>query len=125
MHISIVEDNLSMRIMVETALKLHGHNVETYANSSSFFSALQDVQRIPPYDVVIVDLYLEHQLGTDVVEELRITQPQEILTILMSAAGESVFAPIRKRYPHLQIIQKPFKIKALVSLINGATPACD
>jgi DNA-binding response OmpR family regulator len=120
MHISVVDDNPALLGMVAMALKLQGHIVETYANSPSFFSALQNTNRTPPYDLVIVDLYLEQQLGTDVVEELRTNQPQVIPTILMSAAEENVFAPIRKRYPNLEILRKPFKIQALVSSINRA-----
>ncbi|HTK11152.1 MAG TPA: response regulator [Ktedonobacteraceae bacterium] len=121
MHISVIEDNAGVRTMVETALKLHGHVVETYANSPSFFLALQAAERTPPYDLVIVDLFLEQQLGTDIVEALSTKQPQVIPTILISAAEENVVAPIRKCYPDLPILRKPFKIQALVSLINKAT----
>ena len=121
MHISVVEDNPAVLAMVETALVLQGYMVETYSNSPSFLSALQKAERTPPYDVVIVDLFLERQSGTDIVEALRVAQPRVIPAILISAAAESTLAPIRKRYPNVPILQKPFKIQALVSLINEVT----
>jgi len=39
----------------------------------------------------------------------------------MSAAEESTLGPIRKRYPNLPILQKPFKMQALVPLVNEVT----
>ncbi|MFL5654147.1 MAG: response regulator [Ktedonobacteraceae bacterium] len=121
MYISVVEDNPEVLAMVKTALTLRGHIVDTYSNSSSFLSTLQKAERTPPYDLVIVDLFLGRQSGIDVVEALRIAQPQTIPAILISAAEESTLAPIRKRYPNLPILQKPFKIHALASLIDEVT----
>ena len=121
MHISVVEDNPAVLVMVETALALQGYMVETYSNSPSFLSALQKAERTSSCDVVIVDLFLERQSGTDIVEALRVAQPRVIPAILISAAAESTLAPIRKRYPNVPILQKPFKIRALVSLINEVT----
>ncbi len=125
MYISVVEDTPEVLAMVETALALRGHIVETYSNSPSFLSALQKAERTPPYDLVIVDLFLERQSGTAVVEALRVAQPRVMPAILMSAAEESTLAPIRKRYPNLPILQKPFKMQALVSLINEVTSSVE
>ncbi len=121
MHIGVVEDNPPLRAMVETALMLHGHIVETYRNVPSFLSAFQKAERTPPYDLVIIDLFLDRQSGTDIVEALRVARPRVIPSILLSAAAESTFAPLRKRYPHVPILQKPFKVQELVSLINEIT----
>ena len=118
MHIGVVEDNPPLRAMVEAALMLNGHIVESFRNAPSFLSAFQEVERTPPYDLVIVDLFLERQSGTDIVEALRVAHPREIPSILISAAAESTLAPLRKRYPHVPILQKPFKMQELVSLIN-------
>ncbi len=84
--------------MVETALMLHGHVVETYRNVPSFLSAFQKAERTPPYDLVIIDLFLDQQSGTDIVEALRVARPRMIPSILLSAAAESTLAPLRKRY---------------------------
>jgi len=121
MYISVVEDNSEVLAMVKTALTLRGHIVETYSDSPSFLSTLQKAERTPPYDLVIVDLFLGRQSGIDVVEALRVVQPQTIPAILISAAEESTLTPIRKRYPNLPILQKPFKIHTLASLIDEAT----
>lgn len=121
MHIGVVEDDPPLRAMVEAALKLHGHIVETYRNAPSFLSAFQRAERTPPYDLVIIDLFLDRQSGTDVVEALQVAHPRAIPAILISAAAESTLAPLRKRYPHVPILQKPFKLQELVSLINKIT----
>ena len=121
MHIGVVEDNPPLRAMVETALKLHGHIVETYRDVPSFLSAFQRAECTPPYDLVIIDLFLDRQSGTDIVEALRGAPPRAVPVILISAAAESTLAPLRKRYPHVPILQKPFKMQELVSLINEIT----
>lgn len=125
MRISVVEDSPAILAMIETILALHGHIVETYNNALSFLSALQKAGHGRPYDLVIVDLCLGRQSGTVVIEALQAIQPHAIPTILISAAGEGVLAPVRKRYPYLPILQKPFKMQALVSLIDGATPSVE
>ena len=128
MLISVVEDNPAVLSLIETALALHGHSVETYSNLTSFLSALQKSKRIPPYDLVLVDLFLENQSGIDLIEALRVQSrqaprphPQMIPTILISAAEENVLGPIRQRYPHLPILRKPFKMQELISLIDKVT----
>jgi DNA-binding response OmpR family regulator len=121
MHISIVEDNPSVLAMLETALVLCGHKVEPFSDTSSFLWSLQRTAYIPPYDLVIVDLFLDQLSGTDIVDALRITQPQSIPAILISASEESTLAPIRRRYPDLPILQKPFKIQELMALISKIT----
>lgn len=123
MYISVVEDNQALLAMLKTALVLKGHIVDTYNNASSFLWVLRKAERIPPYDVVIVDLFIGQQSGTDIVEALQVVQPQLIPAILISASEESTLSPIRKRYPNVPILQKPFKMQALGSLIDEITPS--
>jgi len=118
MHIGVVDDNPAVLSMIETALALHGHSVETFSNRLSFLSALERAERIPSFDLVLIDLFLESGSGIELIEALRLVQPRAIPTILISAAEETVLAPIRKRYPDLSILQKPFKMQELVSLID-------
>jgi DNA-binding NtrC family response regulator len=120
MHIGVVEDNPSVLSMLETALALHGHNVEAYSERSAFLSALGRSGRIPAFDLVLVDLFLDSGSGIDVIEALRLVQPR-IPAILISAAEENVLAPIRKRYPDLPILRKPFKMQELISLVDKTT----
>jgi DNA-binding response OmpR family regulator len=118
MHICIVEDNEAVLAMIETALTLWGHKVETFNDASSFLRVLQSRGYQAQYDLVIVDLFLDQLSGTDIIDALRIAQPQSIPAILISAAEEITLDPIRKRYPDLPILQKPFKIQVLISLIK-------
>ena len=118
MRISVVEDNPAILSMVGAALEMYGHDVETYTNIATFMTALETTQQSPAYDLVIVDLFLEQRLGTEILEALQSAHPRTIPAILISAATENTFIPIKKRFPSLPILRKPFKIKALVSLIN-------
>jgi len=127
-HRGVVEDNPAVLSMIETALELHGHSVEAHSNSLSFLSALQKAKRIPPYDLVLVDLFLDERSGTDLIEALRSRTtsspglpPRVIPAILISAAEENTLAPIRIRYPNLPILRKPFKMQELISLISRVT----
>ncbi|HZU70332.1 MAG TPA: response regulator [Ktedonobacteraceae bacterium] len=121
MHIGIVDDNPSVLAMIEAALKLHGHSSETFSNSSSFLYALHVARREPPYDVVIVDLFLDHLSGIDIIEVLQAQRSQLIPTILISAAEETTLTPIRQRYPVVPIMQKPFSMRTLLSLVDKVT----
>ena len=121
MHISIIEDNQALLSMLKTALALKGYIVETYNDASSFLRALQKADSTSPCDLVIVDLFLARQSGTDIVDVLQIRQPQLIPAILISASDERTLSPIRKRYPTVPILQKPFKMQALISLIEEIT----
>ena len=120
MYISVVEDNQGLLAMVEMALTLYGHHVETYSSALSFLSMLQQARHMRPFDLVIVDLFLNQHSGIDVIDAIRV-HPQNIAVIMMSAADESAFAPIRSRYPDIPILRKPFTINALLSLINAVT----
>jgi len=131
-HIGVVEDNPAVLSMIEMALALYGHSVETYSSSASFLSALEKSERIPPYDLVLVDLFLDERSGTDLIEALGShttlspgSPPQVIKAILISAAEESVLTPIRKRYPNLPILRKPFKVQELVSLVSKVTSSTE
>ncbi len=121
MRISIVEDNQALLSMLKTVLALKGYIVETYNNASSFLCALQKAESTSPCDLVIVDLFINGQSGTDIVEALQVRQPKLIPAILISASEERTLSPIRKRYPNLPILRKPFKMQALVSLIDEIT----
>lgn len=123
MHISVVEDNSTVLTLIEAALTLYGHTVETFNNPSSFLRAVQRPERTPPYDVLIVDLFLNGLSGIDLVEALQATRPQLIPAILISAAEERTLAPIRKCYPNMPILQKPFKMRVLLSLIDEVITA--
>ncbi len=121
MHIGIVEDNPAVLTMIEAALTLYGHTVETFSNSWSFLWALQKAECMPPYDVVIVDLFLDRLSGIDVIEAVQVMFPQLIPMILISAAEERTLSPIRKRYPTVPVIQKPFSMRTLLFLIDKVT----
>jgi DNA-binding response OmpR family regulator len=118
MHIGIVDDNPAVLTMIEAALVLHGHSIETFSNSSSFLHTLHNTRRQPPYDVVIVDLFLDHLSGINIIEALQAQRPQQVPTILISAAEETTLNPIRQCYPFVPVIQKPFSMRTLLFLID-------
>lgn len=117
MYIGIVEDNIAVLEMLETTLSIYGHRVEKHSSVSSFFSALQKAQPTLPYDLVITDLLLGNQSGTEIVAVLR---PLTIPTVLMTAGSERLLTPIRERYPNLPMMRKPFKIQELIALVDQA-----
>lgn len=117
MYIGIVEDNIAVLEMLETTLSIYGHQVEKHSSVSLFFNALQKAQPTLPYDLVITDLLLGNQSGTEIVDVLR---PLTIPTVLMTAGSERLLSSIRERYPDLPIMRKPFKIQELIVLVDQA-----
>ncbi|GAC1366640.1 MAG: hypothetical protein PVS3B1_12390 [Ktedonobacteraceae bacterium] len=118
MYISVIDDSPAVLEMMEAILAVYGHTVEGYRNATSFFFALQKAERPSPFDLIIIDLFLGQQLGTDIIDALEVAQPHPIPVMLMTAAAEGTFVHIQERYPHIPILQKPFKIQSLIALID-------
>ena len=121
MNIGILEDNPAILDFVATALEMHGHTVYTHTFGTSLLQALFDEGRTTsalPYDLVIVDLLLPGSLsGLEVCTTIRHVHP-EFPLILISGVAQDILERFQMRLPQVPVVRKPFKIAALLQVIE-------
>ena len=129
MNIGVLDDNFAILDFIRTALELSGHHAYTYTSSEPFFaslfpvsSPLQPAQTSPslPFDVVIVDLILQADIsGMEVIRRIREQlSPEELPIIVISATGMERLVQVKKKFPDVTLLSKPFSIKTLLHILQ-------
>lgn len=112
MEILVVEDEQSIRVLLERVLARSGHAVTAYADPAE---ALADTSS---YKLAIVDYTLPGMDGLMLIEQLRRRQ-QNLAIILCS--GIPITPPLC--HPPIQFLQKPYRASQLGELVNSAIAA--
>ena len=89
LHVLVADDERSIRLMLESGLKLHGFQVTSVPTGSKAL----EVARHGGIDAVLSDIYMPDGGGLDLVRDLHQIDPT-IPIILMTAQG-SVEAAVR------------------------------
>ena len=123
MHIGLLEDNPSIQDYLQQALELNGYCVSIHTSGISLLDALfaeKLVTASRSYDVVIIDLNLPGDLsGQDVIVHIRKAIVHDVLPILIvSGAGKSQLEQVQNLFPDIAIVQKPFKLQALLQMLE-------
>ncbi|HLG75120.1 MAG TPA: response regulator [Ktedonobacteraceae bacterium] len=136
-RIGLLEDNSSIAKVCATMLGYAGHEVIVYANARECLQALGDSFReqqslakgcvgenVLPIDALILDLHLPRVSGLEVLRLLR-TSPRTctLPLIFCTAATPSEINLAFTIAPDATLIEKPFKLEALISAISDALPA--
>ena len=112
-HILVADDERSIRLMLESGLKLHGFQVTSVPTGSKAL----EVARNGGIDAVLSDIYMPDGGGLDLVRDLHQIDPT-IPIILMTAQG-SVEAAVRAMAEGAtDFIGKPFDVAAVVELLR-------
>jgi len=130
MKIGLLEDNPAIVDWMTTVLAMAGHIVYTYPEGNSFLEGLlpsRDLHNHLPFDLVIVDLHLPGEMsGREVIARVRQTFPAKILPIIVvTGASQSELANIQAIFPEVPILRKPFKMQALLHLLETCRGAND
>ena len=128
MKIGLLEDNPAIVDWMTTALAMAGHIVYTYPESTSFLECLlpsRGLHNHLPFDLAIVDLHLPGEMsGREVIARIRQTFPAKILPIIVvTGASQSELANIQANFPEVPILRKPFKMQALLRLLETSRGA--
>ncbi|NOH02578.1 MAG: response regulator [Chloroflexi bacterium] len=81
----LAEDDITMVSLLKTLLKMEGYDVVALQADADIVSAVKDEKP----DVLLMDVYLSHQSGLDVLEQLRSSAETSHLRVVMSS-GASV-----------------------------------
>jgi len=123
MKIGLLEDDPELCSMLKEMLETGGHTVSAYFDGSEFLAALhleKPATSLPPFDILLVDLILPGDIdGEQVIYQVRLNYP-DLPIVVISAVAPSHLQAVTKRYPGVKALQKPFKLRDLFAVIEGA-----
>lgn len=137
-RIGLLEDNCRISKLCATMLDYAGHDVTIYAEAFECLAALSiletpfeqipaDLENAPtsalPIDVLILDLHLPTLPGVEVLRLLRSSPRTSALPLIFcTAAVPSEIRAALSIAPDAALVEKPFKLQALISAISEALP---
>lgn len=117
--ILVVDDQEGIRKLMAETCSLLGYDVETLSSGEKALEVMKDTY----FDVLLIDMKMPGLSGIETFEMVKKFNP-DIKSILMTGYGESYLADdvLAKGFCH--VIQKPFDISEVMSMldktINGA-----
>lgn len=126
MRISLLASNAALAEYFVTALGLADHAVTLYPSREDLFFALftdVSLRQRAPYDLLLIELILDDD-GKQVIAELyRLTQDQELPLIVLTTSSQVAITLAQSAFPCLCIRQLPFRLRALLTLIQAQGPS--
>src|SRR6202171_1374791 len=123
-HILVVDDQHSIRLMLESGLSLNGFRVSCARNGTEALAAATAGK----FDAVISDIYMPDGDGLGMVQKLRTVLPS-LPIILMTAQGSVELAVRAVEEGATDFIAKPFEVSAVAALLkrhlSAASEAAD
>ncbi|MBP7866187.1 MAG: sigma-54-dependent Fis family transcriptional regulator [Acidobacteria bacterium] len=115
MNLLIVDDEQSMRELLEIVFREEGYGVLTASSLESAYEAV----RKNDVDIVVSDLKLSDGTGMDLLQTLREEKP-EILFILITAYASADSAIDALKYGAFDYVTKPFDVEELKGIVHNA-----
>jgi DNA-binding NtrC family response regulator len=112
-HILVVDDQHSIRLMLESGLSLSGFRVSCARNGAEALAAASTEE----FDAVISDVYMPDGDGLTMVQELRALLPS-LPIVLMTAQGSVELAVRAVEEGATDFIAKPFEVSAVAALLR-------
>jgi two-component system response regulator AtoC len=112
-YILVVDDQHSIRLMLESGLSLSGFRVRCARNGAEALAAASTEE----FDAVISDIYMPDGDGLTVVRELRALFPA-LPIILMTAQGSVELAVRAVEEGATDFIAKPFEVSTVAALLR-------
>jgi len=92
-----------------------GIQVVGYAHN--YISCINDIERVKSADCLLVSAYLPDQMGIDLISQIRKVNPQAKIIIMITKQTRNL-AEVSKSKGADDVIQKPFKAKALIDKVE-------
>jgi DNA-binding NtrC family response regulator len=112
--ILLAEDDITMVSLLKTLLKMEGYEVVALQSDADIPAAVRSQQP----DVLLLDVYLSHQSGLDVLDELQSSEDTSGVRVIMSS-GASVRDECMQRGA-FGFLPKPYMPDDLVEILKQA-----
>lgn len=123
MKIGVLEDDPSICEVLTVMLEQNHHVVSIYQRGWDILDAVffEESAVIPqPFDVLLVDLLLQGEIsGVQVIAQMRQSFPHMPIVVI-SAVSSQDLDNVKRMYPQVQIIQKPFTMDVLLAALETA-----
>ena len=128
-RVGLLEDNARIAKLCATILQFSGHSVEIYEHPRTCLNALKlspaknegkmrslfSYYPDLPIEVLILDLQLPEITGLEVLRQLQShAHTQNLPLIVCTASNPNEITSALRLAPHASVIEKPFKLDALV-----------
>ena len=134
-RVGLLEDNARIAKLCATMLQFSGHSVEIYehprtclnalllpvARSEGMLHTLFSYYPDLPIEVLILDLQLPEMTGVEVLRHLQAhVHTRDLPLIFCTASNPNEISQALRLAPHATVVEKPFKLDALVSAVLSA-----
>ena len=117
LSVLIVDDERLIRWSLCQGLAERGHEVATAATGAD---AIREISDAPiAFDVVILDYRLPDRQDLTLLDDVRRLSPESVVMMMTAFGDDSMRAGARERGAKA-VVDKPFQIKSLVSLVEAA-----
>ncbi len=113
--ILVVDDEMSMREMLEILLLKHGYDVQCAESGSEALSKIQS----GPFDLVITDIRMKPVNGLEVLKQCKAISPRTAV-IMISAYASTELAVEAMNEGAYDYFPKPFNNEEILSVISNA-----
>ena len=115
-RVLVVDDDESIRILIQRLLSKHGFNVETASDGG----AALDMLSKEDYDALVLDLMMPRVDGFTVLRQLIATNPEIVAKTVVATAYPKDVAK-RQLNEVCRVIIKPFDTTELVDAVRACT----
>jgi CheY-like chemotaxis protein len=118
LHALVVENDAGTRTLLDVLLSRVGYEVDLVADGADAVTLLELVD----YDFIVLDLMLGGMSGSDIIGWLTAERPEAVGRILMLSAASAVHIDrVRRQWPDVRVMRKPFDIAAVHDIGQALT----
>ena len=118
-RILVIDDEPDMRMLMEQILNSAGHEVTLAAEGREGVERY----RASPADLVITDLYMPIQDGSETIRELRSSFPEVAIIAMSGRPDTGAMLSIAQHVSGVGILRKPFALEELTAAVSKALGA--
>ena len=115
-RILVIDDDLDTREMLEEILKPAGHEVILAADGLEGMTH----QRANPADLVITDLFMPIQDGSETIRALRLHFPKVAIIAMSGRPDTGAMLSIAQHLPAVGLLSKPFLPDEVIAAVAKA-----
>ena len=112
----IVDDDASIRWILETALEETGYVIKLFENPEI---PIQELKKSPP-SVILTDVRMPHMDGITFLEAIHETDPHIPVIVMTAYADLNMAVDIYQKSNVFEYVPKPFEVDEVISLIKRA-----